>query len=194
MIIVSGLPRSGTSLMMGMLEAGGIEVFTDGVRQPDEHNPKGYREVDEIGKKLAADHNYLNRAGNHTCVKILSPFLRHLGGSHRVIYMERDMDEIAASMQKMSGQPVTGAQRAALERHVEATKQYLHDRDEMHVSGCSSSAPSSLATIYINYNQLVTEPGPEIEKLGFFIPELDMTRALGAIDKRLYRNRNPCHQ
>jgi len=178
MIVVSGLPRSGTSLMMGMLEAGGVPVFTDNVRGPNIHNPKGYREVEEIGKKLAEDNNYLSRDKTLTCVKVLSPFLRHLGGSHRVIYMEREIGEIAASMQKMSETPVTSLQKDALEKHVENMKQYLNS----HIL---------LETIYINYNQLVTDPRPEIEKLGFFIPELEMIKSLGVIDKRLYRNRHP---
>ena len=42
--IVSGLPRSGTSMMMKMLEAGGMQVLTDNIRTPDEDNPKGYYE------------------------------------------------------------------------------------------------------------------------------------------------------
>lgn len=190
MIIVSGLARSGTSLMMGMLEAGGIPVFTDGVRQADESNPKGYREIEAIGEKLLTNNYYLSGRGLGCC-KVLSPFLRQLSGNHRVILMERNIGEVAASMEKMSGTPVTAEQRAALEKHVEGTKQYLNGRDEFQIPRCSSSRPSSLSTIYINYNQLVTDPRPEIEKLGFFIPELDMVKALSVIDKSLYRNRSP---
>jgi len=180
MIIVSGLARSGTSLMMNMLEAGGVPVFTDGVRVADESNPRGYREVEEIGKKLETNGYYL--AGRNGCCKVLSPFLRHLQGDHEIIYMERDIGEIATSMEKMSGRPVSGREIRALEKHVEGMKSYLTQKSEQ------------LSVLYINYNQLVTDPTPEIEKLSHFLPQLDMTTALSAIDKKLYRNRNPCHQ
>jgi len=171
MIIVSGLARSGTSLMMRMLQSGGIEVFTDRVRKPDEHNTHGYSEVEDIGKKLEENPYFLSDITG--CCKVLSPFLRHLQGGHKIIYMERDLEEVAASMEKMSGIPVTPDERAALGRHVESMKDYLKGKD----------------VIYVNYNNLVTTPGLECNKISDFVPELEMIKALGAIDKAQYRNR-----
>ena len=171
MIIVSGLARTGTSLMMSMLEAGGIKPYTDGAREADINNIHGYREVHEIGKKLEADGQFLS--DKEGCCKVLSPFLRHLQGGHRIVYMERDLGEVAASMRKMSGKPVTPRQQLLLRKHVEGTKNYLKGRD----------------VIYVNYNNLVINPREETEQLQTFLPELDLDAALKVIDSTQYRNR-----
>lgn len=171
MIIVSGLARSGTSLMMKMLEASGIPVLSDNVRKPDGNNIGGYLEVEKIGRRLEEDPNYLTFKSG--CCKVLSPFLRYLHGEHRIIYMERNLDEITASMEKMSGSVVTAEQQSALGRHVEGMKDYLRKGD----------------VLYLSYNQLVTDPRKEIKRLKNFIPELDLIKALQIIDKSQYRNR-----
>lgn len=101
--VVSGLPRSGTSLMMQMLGAGGIELLTDEVRRPDEDNPKGYYEFEQT-KRLTEqiDPLWLNRARGKA-VKVISYHLQYLPNGHhyRVVFMERDLQEIMASQAKM---------------------------------------------------------------------------------------------
>ncbi|MBM3861905.1 MAG: tetratricopeptide repeat protein, partial [Verrucomicrobia bacterium] len=103
--IVSGLPRSGTSVMMQMLRAGGLPVLTDGARAADENNPRGYFEF-EKAKQLATDNSWLTSAKGKV-VKIVTQLLRALPSSnecrYRVIFMQRNLDEVIASQQKMLG-------------------------------------------------------------------------------------------
>ena len=87
--IVSGLPRSGTSMMMKMLEAGGIELLIDRVRVADADNPKGYYEFERV-KQIETDQAWLPEAQGKA-VKMISALLRHLPADcrYRIIFMER---------------------------------------------------------------------------------------------------------
>jgi len=100
-IVVSGLPRSGTSLMMNMLRAGGLEIMTDGVRQPDVDNPLGYFELERV-KSLATDSAWLGSARGKA-IKVISALLQHLPKAHqyKVVFMRRDLDEILESQARM---------------------------------------------------------------------------------------------
>ncbi len=99
--IVSGLPRSGTSMMMQMLNAANVPIFMDDEREADENNQKGYFEHKAV-KALARDKSWLSLATNKA-VKIVAPLLVHLPGNYhyKVIFMERDIHEILSSQQKM---------------------------------------------------------------------------------------------
>jgi len=99
--IVSGLPRSGTSMMMQMLAAGGLTAFTDARREADESNPRGYFEHDRV-KALAKDSNWLPEADN-MAVKVVAPLLRYLpaGPAYHIVFMERDIEEILQSQSTM---------------------------------------------------------------------------------------------
>src|SRR6516162_8939972 len=99
--IVSGLPRSGTSLMMQMLDYGGMEVVTDNIRTADTDNPKGYYEY-EIVKKIKQDISWLP-ATRGKAFKMVSQLLYDLPANetYRIIFMERDMDETLLSQEKM---------------------------------------------------------------------------------------------
>src|SRR4051812_48441025 len=101
--IVSGLPRTGTSLMMQMLAAGGIPPLTDNLRQPDESNPRGYYEFEPV-KKLRSDRTWLGQARGKA-VKIIHLLLRELpvDGSfrYRVLLMQRPMSEVLSSQRAM---------------------------------------------------------------------------------------------
>src|SRR5947209_18564630 len=100
-VIVSGLPRSGTSLMMQMLEAGGLEVVTDGIRAADTDNPRGYYEFERV-KKIKTDAAWLPGARGKA-VKMVSQLLYDLpaGEAYRILFMDRDLDEVLASQEKM---------------------------------------------------------------------------------------------
>src|SRR5437660_12828449 len=100
-IIVSGLPRSGTSLMMQMLENGGVPVVTDHIRTADTDNPRGYYEFEQV-KKIKQDASWLP-ATRGKAVKMVSQLLYDLPTSERykIIFMERDLDEVLASQEKM---------------------------------------------------------------------------------------------
>ena len=101
MVVVSGLPRSGTSMIMQMLEAGGVEIFTDKVRKADEHNPKGYYEVEKI-KNLASNIKILEEVGDKA-VKIIAPLLLHLPRNYKykIIFIERELGEVLLSQHTM---------------------------------------------------------------------------------------------
>src|SRR5437764_1475845 len=99
-IVVSGLPRAGTSLMMQMLDNGGIEVLTDGVRAADTDNPRGYYELEKV-KRLKQDASWLPQARGKV-FKMVSQLLYDLPASeaYRVLFMERDFDEMLRSQEK----------------------------------------------------------------------------------------------
>jgi hypothetical protein len=101
--VVSGLPRSGTSLLMQMLRAGGIEPLTDGARAADADNPRGYLELEAV-KRIREDPRFLADAGGRA-VKVIAqllPFLpRGAAFVYRVIFIERDLDEVLASQRAM---------------------------------------------------------------------------------------------
>src|SRR5438445_13894335 len=100
-IIVSGLPRSGTSVMMQMLENGGVEVLTDNLRTADTDNPRGYYELEPV-KRIKRDASWLPQTRGKA-FKMVSQLLYDLppGESYRIIFMERDLDEVLASQEKM---------------------------------------------------------------------------------------------
>src|SRR5215208_2690100 len=100
-IIVSGLPRSGTSLMCQMLDNGGIEVVTDGIRAPDADNPRGYYELEKV-KQIKQDATWLHETRGKA-FKMISQLLYDLPPTerYRVIFMQRDLDELLASQEKM---------------------------------------------------------------------------------------------
>src|SRR5580692_5957036 len=100
-IVVSGLPRSGTSLMMQMLDNGGVAVVTDNIRAADTDNPRGYYEFEKV-KKIKQDASWLP-ATRGQAFKMVSQLLYDLpaGERYRIIFMERDLDEMLLSQEKM---------------------------------------------------------------------------------------------
>src|SRR4026209_2745330 len=93
-VVVSGLPRSGTSMMMQMLQAGGLEILTDAVRTPDGSNPKGYFEFEAV-KDLDKGQAPAWLAGARgKAVKIVSSLVRWLPESndYQVIFMQRNLN------------------------------------------------------------------------------------------------------
>src|SRR5262245_41292156 len=122
-IVVSGLPRSGTSLMMQMLDNGGIEVLTDGARAADTDNPLGYYELEKV-KRLKHDAYWLPDARGKA-FKIVSQLLYDLplGESYRAVFMERDFEEMLRSQEKMLHR--LGRPAAPREKIVPAYQQHL---------------------------------------------------------------------
>jgi hypothetical protein len=133
--VVSGVPRSGTSLMMRMLEAGGIPALTDGVRQPDAHNPHGYFEYEPV-KRLAGDSSWMETARGRA-VKVIHRLLPHLppGFEYRVVFMDRGLTEVFHSQREMLAARGDGAAGQdekqivrALAEEVRAVKEWLASR------------------------------------------------------------------
>src|SRR5690606_14142607 len=102
-VIVSGLPRSGTSLMMQMLYKGGVEVLIDSKRAADDSNPKGYFEYEPV-MSIHKDNSWMHQAKDKS-VKIVAPLLRHIDPQYRykIIFMKRNLDEVIKSQRKMTG-------------------------------------------------------------------------------------------
>lgn len=180
--IVSGLPRSGTSLMMRMLEAGGVPPVSDGERAADEDNPRGYYEFEPV-KKLAHDDAWVDDALGKA-VKVISALLPKLPDRHRykVVFMRRDLDEILASQSRMlerRGEPQgdEALLRRAFIKHVEATERMLAESEHFDV-------------LYVSYARLVTAPDRQLDRLAaFFGGTLDRAAMAGVIEPALYRNR-----
>src|SRR5215813_5492419 len=137
-LVVSGLPRSGTSLMMQMLAGGGLEVVTDHVRAADTDNPRGYYEF-ERAKKIKADASWLPEARGKA-FKMVSQLLYELPPSEEylVIFMERDLDEMLLSQEKMLARLNRPAAprdeiKRAFTQHLERLREWLGRRRNVEV-------------------------------------------------------------
>ncbi len=183
-IVVSGLPRSGTSMMMKMLVEGGLPLVVDSIRQPDEDNPNGYFEFEPV-KALADGGDAWMAEAAGKAVKVVSALLEHLppGHHYRVLFMERDLREILASQQKMLARrgeqsSIGDAQmEAQFREHLQAIKYWLARQPNMDV-------------LYVDYNRLMADPSAYCRQIADFVGlPLDLHRMLSVPSQRLYRNR-----
>jgi len=183
--IVSGLPRSGTSMIMKMLEAGGMPILTDNLREADIDNPKGYYEFERVKKLDKGDHAWLDEAQGKV-VKIISALLKHLPPryTYKVIFIHRRMEEILASHHKMlnnRGQSPDGISDEEMARHF---KTHLSN-----VEAWLQEQPN-FSVLYIDYNQLLADPYPHIQKVNRFLGNtLSEEKMAQVVDPNLYRNR-----
>jgi len=184
-VIVSGLPRSGTSMMMRALEAGGVPVLADHIRKADEDNPRGYYEFEAV-KKTKEDPSWLRQAGGRA-VKMVYRLLYDLPDSYqyRVLFMQRDMQEILASQRKMllrsgkSHDPVSDGQMAALfEAELSRCRQWLARQPHFSV-------------LYVDYRAMIQNPAEQVQRINEFLGGgLDIQAMAASVDPTLYRNRN----
>src|SRR5215471_15907456 len=182
--IVSGLPRSGTSLMMQMLQAGGLPVLSDGLRPPDENNPRGYLEFEPV-KRLRTDRSWLPRAKGHA-VKIIHVLLRELPVDNslawRIVFMQRPMEEIISSQRAMllrDGK--ASADPAILQKAFESQLAQL---------GSWLAGRPDIAVLPVAYHRVLREPDAVVEELRAFLGwELDAAAMVRAVDPALYRQR-----
>ena len=170
--------------MMQMLHAGGLPVLTDNERKPDEDNPRGYFELEQV-KKIKQDSTWLGETEGK-CFKMVSMLLFDLPAEYRykVIFMLRDMTEILASQGRMLERlgkergPADDAMRNYFESHLAQLKPWLASRANMEVFFC-------------NYNDLMREPETWIARTADFLDMgLDRDLMLAAVDESLYRNRH----
>lgn len=184
-IIVSGLPRSGTSMMMKMLEAGGIPPLTDKLREADSDNPKGYYEFERVKQMDKGDVAWLEDTQGKV-VKVISALLKHLPNQYeyRIIFMRRNMPEILASQRKMllnrgeNADDMDDAKMGALfEKHLQSTLQWIDSQPNVSV-------------LYIHYSDMLTDPLPQIQQIDNFLDNnLNIEAMAGTVDPNLYRNR-----
>ena len=182
--IVSGLPRSGTSLMMQMLDAGGLSILTDNVRSPDEDNPKGYYELEAV-KRTRKDPSWLNEAGGRV-VKMVHLLLYDLPTerTYRVIFMKRDLREVVRSQSKMlqrrgtkGGDLSPDQLMKGFERQLEKIEAWLGERPNYEV-------------LYVSYNDLMKDPAAAVEAVNRFLGgALDGDAMRKTVDPSLYRQR-----
>jgi hypothetical protein len=182
--IVSGLPRSGTSLMMQMLAVGGMPVLSDGERAADADNPRGYYEWERI-KQLPQDPACIDEAEGRV-VKVISQLLFALpvGRSYQIIFMERPLPEVVASQAEMirrrgtSGAVLNDAGLiAGLRAHLNQVNAWLRHRPEIRV--CR-----------VPYHQALRDPRDASEIVHRFLQRpLDTESMAQQIDQALYRHR-----
>ncbi len=183
--LVSGLPRSGTSMMMRMLAAGGMPVVTDNIRQANEDNPNGYYELEKI-KQLEADDTWL-MAEKGKVIKAISALLPMLPKDifYYVIFMQRNMEEILASQQKMLARRGTTTEAgvpdevmaAKYEKYLAATYRWLEGQPHFHV-------------IYVHYSDILSAPLDKAQEVSSFLGNgLDVEKMAAMVDSNLYRQR-----
>jgi len=180
-VVVSGLPRSGTSMMMKMLEAGGLPVFHDNRRQPDVDNPRGYYEEERV-KDMARDVSWLPEAEGGV-IKIISALLKYLPGSlnYKIVFMERSLDEVLASQRRMlerSGGDKLDERllKARFSIHLRRVKKYLAERD--------------IPVLYCFYSDVIAHPSAQAAKVADFLANgLDTVPMAAVVNPCLYRQR-----
>lgn len=188
-VVVSGLPRSGTSLAMQMLESAGLPVYTDQKRQPDFHNPKGYFEHAQV-LTLPVDQSWVPQVRGYA-VKVIHALIPYLPSNehYKVIFMTRNIDEVVASQARMlesfgrKGGLLTGSQLAlSLMQDLERTQLWMNHQVNMD-------------WIRIDYNSLIEQPMIEVSKIyGLLFAHQDdlegiQERMAQRVQGELYRNR-----
>ncbi|MEM7394470.1 MAG: tetratricopeptide repeat protein, partial [Verrucomicrobiota bacterium] len=182
--VVSGLPRSGTSMVMQMLEAGGVEILTDGVREADEDNPRGYYEY-EAAKRLQTDRLWMSDAVDKG-IKIIVQLLPYLPRifRYRVLLIHRDLDEVVESQTAMlERQGEDGAQLSPA-----ALKQVFAQQLERIQSGLRRAGYIEL--LELDYMSVIEDPATSAERMREFLGEdLDVSAMAGVVQSSLYRRR-----
>jgi len=183
--IVSGLPRSGTSLMMNMLAAGGLEVMTDHLRLPDDDNPVGYFELEEVKNLIQGENSWLARS-NGKAVKVISTLLPYLpdGYRYRIIFMRRAMEEVLASQRKMLINRGENPEKVGDDQMAEMFEKDLQQSERW------INSQSQAVRLEIHYKDLITTPRPLVAEINKFLGGgLQEDKMLSVIDPSLYRQR-----
>ncbi len=184
--VVSGLPRSGTSLMMQMLTAGGLPPLADAQRAPDDSNPRGYFELEAV-KRLKTDRSWLPDARGKA-VKIIHLLLGDLAGEQenefRVVMMRRPIGEVVASQRAMLARQ--GKAGAAI-GDAQLGKMFV---DQLERVERQLAANPRFRVHRVQYPELVTNPAAEAAKINAFLGgALDEAAMAAAVDPALYRER-----
>jgi len=183
--IVSGLPRSGTSMIMQMLAAGGLPVLTDNVRQADPDNPHGYYELESV-KTLKHNPSVLNAAMGKAC-KVISVLLYDLPKDkpYKIIFIQRALAEVLTSQRAMLQHQQHTEQAAAdtamgnlFARHLDDVRAWLGRQGNIEV-------------LYLDYREVLDHPAAGAQAINRFLDHrLDVPRMCEAVDQSLYRNRS----
>lgn len=184
-VVVTGLPRSGTSLAMQMLAAGGVPPMTDDERRPDDDNPRGYYEFERV-KQLRTDKAWLGAARGRA-VKVIHMLLTELPDDrpYSVLFMRRDIGEVVRSQAVMLER--SGRSGAAMppDRLASVYEQQLAGVDRW------LAARPCFRVLDVPYAELISDPRPWPARIGQLVGrELDAEAMVAAVDPTLYRNRS----
>jgi hypothetical protein len=177
--IVTGLPRSGTSVMMQLLNKSSLEILSDGIRQKDISNPEGYYELEAV-KGIVRDNSFLKDATGKV-VKIVAPLPVYLDKSldYRIVFMRREIEEVLRSQEKMLNKDQTSERekfRTIYEMHLKKTYHFFES--------------NSIPYIDIQYKQLLNESEQELKRLIDFLElSTPIEELLSVIKVDLYRNK-----
>jgi hypothetical protein len=183
--VVSGLPRSGTSMMMKMLDEGGLPPLTDGIRTADKDNPKGYYEFERVKKLVDGDIAWVPEAQGKA-VKVIAALVQYLPPDHvyKMIFMQRNMDEILSSQRQMlvrRGEPTDtvddGELATLFRKHLDQVTAWI-------------ALQPNIDVLYVNYNQVLADPSGYAQEINQFLGNtLDAGKMAQVIDPNLYRQR-----
>ena len=186
-VVVSGLPRSGTSMAMKMLHAGGVPVLPDGLRAPDASNPNGYLELERVKSLDKPGHTAWLAGARGKAVKVISFLLTHLPDSYdyQVVFMQRALDEVIASQNQMlesrgadPGAP-DDRTRALYTEHLAQVERFLAHRP------CFS-------TLVLRYDDTLKAPREQAARLNAFLGgKLDVEKMAAVTEPALHRHRTP---
>lgn len=183
--VVSGLPRTGTSMMMQILHKGGMDVLTDNLRKPDDNNQKGYYELEKV-KYLEKDNSWMHEAENKA-VKIIAQLLFFLPSQYeyQIVFMEREIKEVMASQEKMlknlgreDALDVDADKLANMfSQQIVKVKQWLSEQ-------------SNIRTLFVPFSGLFENPDEQMNRIGKFLnQDLDLEAMRNVIKPSLYRSR-----
>jgi len=185
--VVSGVPRSGTSLVMQMLAAGGLPVRADGERPADEHNPRGYLEYEPV-KRLRRDAGFVAGCVGHA-VKVVLPLTCELpaGFAYRILLVRREPGQVLASQERMlAGQPEVEAAALPGARLME-----IFRAQEAELEAWAEARPE-VRLLRLEHAEVLTAPERAAEAIADFLgPGLDVAAMAGAADRSLHRQRGP---
>jgi hypothetical protein len=184
-IIVSGLPRSGTSMMMKMLDAAGIDIMTDAIRTADVDNPKGYFEFERVKDLEKEQDRSWVRQARGKALKVISWLLKDLpdDNAYWIVFMRRDIDEVLASQNKMlvnrgeSDSTDDAMMAEAYRNHLASVRIMARKKPNWRL-------------VEIRYDESVRDPASVARRVNEFLGgRYDEVRMLAAVDAKLYRNR-----
>ncbi|MBI2839073.1 MAG: sulfotransferase domain-containing protein [Acidobacteria bacterium] len=185
-IVVSGLPRSGTSMTMKMLEAVGLGTVTDGQRVADEDNPKGYFEDERVKDLHKTEDKTWIRDARGKAIKVISYLLKDLprDNFYKVVFMRRNLNEVLASQKKMLDRRGEKSETND-ERMIEIYKDHLWKVNWMFKHS------SNIEALDIEYQMVIQDPRTQATRIREFLGlDIDVEKMVAAVDPSLYRNRS----
>jgi len=186
-IVVSGLPRSGTSMMMKMLEAAGLPIMTDSLRTADEDNPKGYYEDERVKDLDKVEDKSWVREARGKVLKVVSPILPHLPPEnfYRIIFMRRSLDEVLASQNKM-------LDHRGEENPAEDEKMKENYRKHLRKVEVMVFRNPNVEVLEVDYGRTVNDPLDTATKVVKYLGlSVEPEKMAAVVDESLYRNRAP---